>query len=99
LLDRKLFLCFVRIHILYHASEGEIYGAWMMDELARHGYSLSPGTLYPILHEMEDDGLLHSRRVVVNGKVRRVYQATEDGLNALELAKNRIKELFSEVIS
>ncbi|AGK60834.1 transcriptional regulator, PadR family [Archaeoglobus sulfaticallidus PM70-1] len=98
MLDRKLFLGFVRVHILYHASKGEIYGAWMMKELARHGYSLSPGTLYPILHEMERDGLLQSKKVVVNGKVRKVYRITEKGLKMLEMAKKRVKELFSEVM-
>ncbi|AIY89492.1 PadR family transcriptional regulator [Geoglobus acetivorans] len=98
MLERKLFLSFVRIHILYHASKGEIYGAWMMRELERHGYSLSPGTLYPILHEMERDGLLQSRKIVVSGKVRKVYRTTEDGSKMLEIAKNKIKELFSEVL-
>lgn len=70
----------------------------MMKELARHGYSLSPGTLYPILHEMERDGLLQSKKVVVNGKVRKVYRITEKGLKMLEMAKKRVKELFSEVM-
>ncbi len=98
LLDRKLFLGFIRIHILYHASKGEIYGVWMMKELERHGYSLSPGTLYPVLHEMERDGLLQSRKVVVGGKVRRVYKITMEGLKALEMAKEKVKELFGEVM-
>ncbi|WP_394335551.1 MULTISPECIES: PadR family transcriptional regulator [unclassified Archaeoglobus] len=98
MLERKLFLGFVRIHILYHASKEEIYGVWMMKELERHGYTLSPGTLYPILHEMERDGLLKSRSVVVEGKVRRVYRITEKGLEALEQAKRRVRELFSELM-
>ncbi|WP_202319691.1 PadR family transcriptional regulator [Archaeoglobus neptunius] len=95
---RKLFLGFVRLHVLYHASRGEIYGKWMIEELARHGYSLSPGTLYPILHEMEREGLLESRKVVVDGKIRRVYRATEKGVKILEEAKDRVEELFREMV-
>ncbi len=96
--SQKMFLGFVRIHILYHASKGEIYGAWMMKELSRHGYSISPGTIYPILHEMERDGLLKSRKVVVRGKVRRVYRITEKGREILENARNKIRELFNEIL-
>src|SRR5262245_66609095 len=50
----------IRVHILHHAAEGEIHGAWMSVELARHGYRISPGTLYPTLHGIEADGLLTS---------------------------------------
>ena len=49
---------FIRLHILHHAAEHEIYGQWMIDELAHHGYRLSPGTLYPMLHAMEKKGYL-----------------------------------------
>ncbi len=97
MIERKLFLGFARVHILYHASKGEIYGAWMLEELKRHGYTISPGTLYPILHQMEKDGLLESRRVVAEGKVRKVYRATEKGLKMLDLAKKRVKELSEEI--
>ncbi len=97
MIDRKLFLGFVRVHILYHASKEEIYGAWMLRELERHGYAISPGTLYPILHEMERDGLLESRKVVVDGKVRKVYRATGKGLEVLDLARERVRELSEEL--
>src|SRR5579859_2643932 len=39
-----LLVGFVRIHILHHAAEGEVYGQWLIEELARHGYRISPGT-------------------------------------------------------
>ena len=48
---------FVRLHVLHHAAEGEIYGQWMIEELARHSYKLSPGALYPMLHAMEERGI------------------------------------------
>ena len=95
---RNIFLGFIRIHILHHASEGEIFGVEMMDELRRHGYLISSGTLYPILHSLEEDGYLTRRDEVVSGKVRKYYRITEKGINALEDAKKKIQELTEEVM-
>lgn len=95
---RNIFLGFIRIHILHHANEGEIFGVEMMDELQEHGYSISSGTLYPILHSLEDGGYLTRRDAVVDGKVRKYYRITEKGVDALEEAKKKIKELVDEVI-
>ncbi len=55
---RDFFLGFVRIHILHHAALEPIYGVAIMEELRRHGYDLSPGTLYPLLHNLEAAGYL-----------------------------------------
>ena len=93
---RNIFLGFIRIHILHHASEGEIFGVEMMEELRRHGYLISSGTLYPILHSLEEDGYLTRRDEVVGGKVRKYYRITEKGINALEDAKKKIRELTEE---
>ncbi|RJS70815.1 PadR family transcriptional regulator [Methanophagales archaeon] len=95
---RNIFLGFIRIHILHHANKSDIYGVWIMNELKRHGYSISAGTLYPILHSLEKEGYLKRRDEVVNGKVRKYYRITEKGVNALEEAKPKIKELVEEVI-
>ena len=89
----------VRLHILHHAAEHEIHGAWMTNELARHGYQISPGTLYPTLHRLEADGLLASERRVVDGRVRRVYRATEAGRQALSEDLEALRELADEVLS
>ncbi len=70
----------------------------MMEELQGHGYSISAGTLYPILHSLEDGGYLTRRDAVVDGKVRKYYKITEKGADALEEAKKKIKELVDEVI-
>ncbi|MDI3496809.1 PadR family transcriptional regulator [Archaeoglobus sp.] len=98
MITRKLILGFARVHILYHASKEEIYGSWMIEELGRHGYSISPGTLYPILHEMEREGLLRSRKVVVDGRVRKMYRITEKGRKLLDDAREKVKELFEEIM-
>jgi DNA-binding PadR family transcriptional regulator len=88
----------VRLHILHHAAEGEIHGAWMSEELREHGYEISPGTLYPTLHRLEQEGLLVSRREVVSGRTRRLYKATDAGLAALEESRAALRELADEVL-
>ena len=96
--DRQdLYSGLIRIHILFHACGGPIFGFGMIEELARHGYRLSPGTLYPLLHGMEKKGLLCSRKAR-NGKWhRREYRATPAGRRALRVVKKRVRELFGEI--
>ncbi|HVJ86288.1 MAG TPA: PadR family transcriptional regulator [Caulifigura sp.] len=89
---------FIRLHILYHAAKEAIYGAEMMEELRRHGYRLGPGTLYPILHDLEQNGLLKMETSVVRGKQRKNYRITKKGENLMAAAKGRLRELFHEVI-
>ena len=95
----KMFLGgFVRLHILYHATREDIFGAEMMEELGRHGYDVGPGTLYPMLQKLEEVGYLASRTEVVAGRTRKYYRATPDGAAALEAAKAKLRELVREVI-
>jgi DNA-binding PadR family transcriptional regulator len=96
--DRTLYGGLIRLHILHHAAEGPIFGQAMIDELARHGYRLSAGTLYPILHGMERHGYLRSRPDRADGRIRRVYRATPAGRKALVLARSRVQELFGEML-
>jgi DNA-binding PadR family transcriptional regulator len=70
----------------------------MSAELARHGYAISPGTLYPTLHRMEDEGLLTSTTEVVGGRTRRVYRATDAGLALLAEGRRAVAELATEVL-
>lgn len=97
-INRKFFLGFIRIHILYHAQKENIYGVQMMEELQRHGYQLSPGTLYPILHSLEKEGFLKSQKNNVEGKIRKYYSITPAGEEILRKAIEKLKELTSEVM-
>ena len=90
---------FIRLHILHHAAKHEIFGQWMIEELAHHGYKLSPGTLYPMLHGLEKRGYLTSRKVPMGRTFRRLYRATEEGSAALELGREKLRELFREVVA
>lgn len=83
----------IRLHILHHAARDEFYGQWMIHELARHGYTLSPGTLYPMLHQLERSGYLRSREQRLGRTYRRIYRATALGKEANKVAKIQVREL------
>jgi PadR family transcriptional regulator PadR len=95
---RDFFLGFIKIHVLHHAAQEPIYGVAMITELARHGYELSPGTLYPLLHSLEEQGYLARTDRVVEGRVRKYYVITNEGRAALQEAKQKIAELVREVL-
>lgn len=95
--ENELYGGLVRLHILYHASKEPIFGLGIIEELRRHGYSLSAGTLYPMLHSMEEAGYLRSTPRIVDGKTRRNYAITAKGRNALASAKEKVRELFGEL--
>ncbi|MBD3389127.1 MAG: PadR family transcriptional regulator [Candidatus Altiarchaeales archaeon] len=95
---QDFFLGFIKIHILYHASKAPVYGAEMQEELGRHGYRLSPGTLYPTLHRLEGAGYLSVERRVMGGRMRKYYSITEAGRGVLEEAREKIAELTEEVL-
>jgi len=88
---------FVRVHILYHAAHEEVYGKHLKEELARHGYDISYGTLYPMLHKMERDGHLKSAPLKEGGKYRRGYRITAAGQKILAEAKAKVSELLDEL--
>jgi DNA-binding PadR family transcriptional regulator len=96
--DSGLTASLVHLHLLHHAGEAPIFGLEMIEELRRHGYSLSAGTMYPILHRLEEDGLLRSTVVLArDGRRRRMYRLTPAGRRALRAAKNKVRELFGEL--
>ena len=95
---QDFYIGFVKIHILYHASKEPFYGVEILEELARHGYRLSPGTLYPALHRLEREGCLSVEKRVIDGKVRKYYSATERGRIVLAESRKKISELVDEVL-
>jgi len=98
LLTKMFFGGFVRLHVLYHAVKEPVFGVELMEELGRHGYDVGAGTLYPMLHQLEEAGYLALHTEVVAGKQRKYYRATLEGEAALEAAKAKLRELVSEVL-
>ena len=95
---RQFFLGFVRIHILYHAGEEPVCGVDLAEELTRHGYRLSPGTLYPTLHGLEAVGYLRCKPQLRAGRRHKSYTITPAGRRALARARQQIRELVEEVM-
>jgi PadR family transcriptional regulator PadR len=96
--DRDLYSGLIRLHVLHHAVKEPIFGLGMIEELARHGYRVSPGSLYPLLHGLEKKGYLRSRNERNGKSLRKVYRATPLGRKALKAANNKVRELFRELI-
>jgi PadR family transcriptional regulator PadR len=96
--DRDLYSGLIRLHVLHHAAEGPVFGLGMIEELARHGYRISPGSLYPLLKGLERKGYLRSTEQRNGKSLRRVYRATPFGKKALAASKNKVRELFHELI-
>ena len=100
-ISREILLAFWKVHILHHAEEGRIYGQWILEELRRHGFRVSPGTLYPLLARMEQQGWL---RLVKNAdndrspKARRNYVLTSKGAKFLKALRRQVEELHREVV-
>ena len=95
---REVLLGFIRIHILYHAARRPVYGLWLIEELAGHGYRMSAGTLYPILHSLAARGLLVRKDKLFEGKIRKYYSVTPKGRRALVRMQRKLAELTREVL-
>jgi DNA-binding PadR family transcriptional regulator len=99
-LAREVLLAFWKVHILHHAEAGPIYGQWVLRELRRHGFEVSPGTLYPLLARMAGHGWLRAERRArgASPKARRSYVLTAEGAGTLERLRAQVAELHREVI-
>jgi DNA-binding PadR family transcriptional regulator len=99
-ISREILLAFWKVHILHHAQEHPVYGQWILDELRRHGFQVSPGTLYPLLGRMERHGWLRAINRAGNAspKARREYVLTSKGAKTLTHLRKQVEELHREVV-
>src|SRR5436305_14404934 len=93
-----LYAGLIRLRVLHHAVQEPVFGLGMMEELARHGYRISPGSLYPLLHGLERKGYLRSSAERNGRSLRKVYRATPQGRKALAAIKDKVRELFWQLI-
>jgi PadR family transcriptional regulator, regulatory protein PadR len=96
--DKDLFSGMIRLHVLHHADESPVFGLAIIEELQHHGYQISAGTMYPILHGLERKGYLVSRYERREGRERRIYRITPLGRRALDVGRTKVRELFGELI-
>src|SRR5437764_14281415 len=90
--DQDLYSGLIRLHVLHRAVQEPIFGLGMIEELKRHGYRISPGTLYPLLSGLEKKGYLVSREQRHGKSLRRVYRATRQGELVLSAARQKVRE-------
>ncbi|MBM7771559.1 DNA-binding PadR family transcriptional regulator [Actinokineospora baliensis] len=87
----------LRLRVLRYAANEEVHGALLTEELAARGHRVSPGTLYPLLHRLQEAGLLKSRTEVVGGRRVRRYRTTKRGKKVLADCKAVLAELADDV--
>jgi DNA-binding PadR family transcriptional regulator len=96
--DREIRLGIWKIHILHHAATREVWGLWLLEELAEHGHQLSPGTLYPALARMVENGWLARRNGGKHPRARKLYRITPAGRALLRALRREVTELYREVV-
>ena len=96
--DQDLYGGLIRLHILHHAAKKPVFGLWFIEELSGQGYKLCPGKLYTLLHGLEEKGYLRSIKEREGKSLRRLYQATPLGRKALVAARQKVSELFGELL-
>jgi DNA-binding PadR family transcriptional regulator len=87
-----------KIHILHHAARREVWGRWLLEELAEHGHRLSPGTLYPALARMERNGWLIRGGDAPHARARQTFRITAEGRRLLRELRREVGELFEEIV-
>jgi PadR family transcriptional regulator PadR len=88
----------VRLVVLHQAAQGPIYGGRLSKFLREQGYTISPGSLYLLLHLLEKAGFLVSRLKVYRGRVRKYYEITPQGQDCLNEMRREVADLVREVI-
>jgi PadR family transcriptional regulator PadR len=96
--DREIRLGIWKIHILHHAAAQDVWGMWLLEELAEHGHRLSPGTLYPALARMARNGWLLRRKTSRHPRGRQLYRITPAGRVLLRALRDEVSELYREVV-
>lgn len=90
-MDKKMTAVSASLLVLQLISEKEQYGYQIIKELdlrSSHVFSLKEGTLYPILHSLEEKGAIESfERLAETGKMRKYYRITKNGKKLLKEKK------------
>ncbi len=100
-IDRNLMSGSTGMLLLKLLSEKDMYGYEMIESLrerSQNVFELKAGTLYPLLHSLEEKHWLESYDMEAAGKVRKYYHITKEGLRALQ-EKKRERETYAKAVS
>ena len=100
--DKSLISGSTAMLILRLLEEKDMYGYEMIETLEKKSnniFQLKAGTLYPLLHSLEEKGCLTVYEDFVNGKTRKYYSLTKEGKKYLKQKKDEWKEYSDAVAS
>ena len=98
--DKALLSGSMTMLLLKLLSEKDMYGYEMIDTLRKRSenvFELKAGTLYPLLHGMEEKGMLEVYEQEYAGKIRKYYHITREGKKILDAKKAEWKEYRTAV--
>lgn len=98
--DKALLSGSMTMLLLKLLSEKDMYGYEMIDTLRKRSenvFELKAGTLYPLLHGMEEKGMLEVYEQEYVGKIRKYYHITREGKKILDAKKAEWKEYQTAV--
>jgi PadR family transcriptional regulator PadR len=87
--------------VLAIVADQPLHGYAVIEELKRRSggaFDLPEGTVYPVLHRLEADGLLASAWSTGEGRRRRVYRLTRRGRGALATRRSEWEQ-FSRAVA
>lgn len=99
--DKSLISGSTGMLILRLLEEKDMYGYEMIETLEKKSnniFQLKAGTLYPLLHSLEEKGCLTVYEDLVNGKVRKYYSLTKEGKKFLKQKKKEWME-YSDAVT
>lgn len=100
-IDRSLVSGSLTMLLLGLMEEKDMYGYEMIENLcnkSQNVFELKAGTLYPLLHSLEEKHFLTSYDQEVGGKVRKYYSITKEGRKELKRKKEEWKEYSDAVV-
>lgn len=99
--DKNLMSASTTMLVLSILNEGDGYGYSIikaLEQRSENAFSLKEGTLYPILHGLENNGYVTSYEMESeNGRKRKYYHLTESGRKAYEKKISEWESLSADV--
>lgn len=82
----------IRILVLSELSRGESYGYGIAKDVSLHSEGdlrVKPESLYPVLHRMEQEGLITAQWIHAEGRPRKMYSMTAKGRRRWEHSRKQ----------
>ena len=85
--ERSFMAGSTKLYILSVLSKGPLHGYGVLKEIKDKSdgcCTITPGTIYPVLRELERDGFIVSSKAMTSGRTRITYELTSRGKQVLE---------------